>query len=99
YLRRARELSPDFYSLRKPANLFFKQQRTRHVLAILERERFFPLEKRRILEIGCGAGDWLADFEAWGARRGNLAGIDLDEARVADAQRLLSSYRDERGRL
>jgi hypothetical protein len=94
YRRRARETGFSFYSPTKPVNVFFTQQRTRHAIALLERERFFPLENRRILD---GAGGWLADFEAWGARRGNLAGIDLDEARVAAAQHLLCSHRDVQG--
>ena len=99
YRRRAREIPPGSYSLTKPTNLFLRQQRTRCVLEILRRDHFLPLGNRRILEIGCGAGGWLPDFEAWGAQRDLLAGIDLDEARVAQAQRLLSAHRGERGTL
>ena len=39
-----------------------------------------------MLEVGCGAGGWLADFERWGVKRGSLAGIDLNPDRIREAQ-------------
>jgi SAM-dependent methyltransferase len=45
-----------------------------------------PLAGRRILDVGCGAGQWLADFETWGARRELLAGVDLLADRVEAAR-------------
>jgi ubiquinone/menaquinone biosynthesis C-methylase UbiE len=44
-----------------------------------------PLAARRILEVGCGRGQWLATFESFGADRDHLAGIDLDARRVGEA--------------
>jgi ubiquinone/menaquinone biosynthesis C-methylase UbiE len=99
YRRRARDIPAGAYSLTEPVNLFFTQQRARHALALLRRLRVFPLRDKHILEIGCGGGGWLPDLESWGARRGNLAGIDLDDARVATARRRLSGLRDAQGNL
>lgn len=87
----------DAYALTRPVNLFFTQQRVRHALALLGREKALPLRGKRVLEVGCGGGGWLPAFEAWGVRRGDLAGIDLDEERVARARRLMSADRDEDG--
>jgi ubiquinone/menaquinone biosynthesis C-methylase UbiE len=97
FRRRALEVPSDTYALTKPANLFAAQERTRLALTVLEREDFFPLRGRRILEVGCGSGGWLPTFEGWGAERGDLAGVDLDEARVGRARQRLSSLRDEEG--
>jgi SAM-dependent methyltransferase len=99
YQRRARELPEDAYALTRPVNLYFAQQRVRHALALLGRENAFPLGGKRVLEVGCGGGGWLPTFEAWGVRRDDLAGIDLDEARVERARRLLSADYNESGKL
>jgi ubiquinone/menaquinone biosynthesis C-methylase UbiE len=86
YARRERELAPDEYSLAKPANLFARQGQERALLEALRRAELLPLGERRILEVGCGRGRWLATFEQFGARRDRLAGIDLDEARLAESR-------------
>jgi ubiquinone/menaquinone biosynthesis C-methylase UbiE len=46
------------------------------------------LRDKTILDVGCGGGQGLVDFESWGARRQNLAGIDLldESARLARAR-------------
>jgi ubiquinone/menaquinone biosynthesis C-methylase UbiE len=90
YRRRERELPPDFYSLTRPGILFTYQQRVRATLAALAREGLLPLSGKRILEVGCGTGGWLVDFESWGAERSRLAGIDLDPARAEIARRRLA---------
>jgi SAM-dependent methyltransferase len=85
YERRASTLPRDFYTLRRPANLFADQQRTRAMLRLFHREHLFPLEDKRILDVGCGDGEQLLRFESWGAHAASLAGIDLIEARLARA--------------
>lgn len=88
YRRREREIPADFYALHQPANLFLYQSQLRGMQWALRTAGLIPLAERRILEVGCGRGNWLAMFEAFGARRDNLAGIDLDEQRAAEcAQR------------
>ncbi len=86
YERREREIPADFYALSRPANLFSYQGQQRAVRAALERARAFPLESRQILDVGCGRGQWLSHFEVLGARRDNIAAIDLDPSRVVVAQ-------------
>ena len=49
-----------------------------------------PLAGRRVLDVGCGSGQGLADFETWGASRDHLAGIDLLPDRVAAASARLA---------
>jgi len=85
YARREGIHPPDFYSLTRPANLFAQQQRDRHMLDVLRREKLLPLSGQRILDIGCGDGQQLLRFESWGAAIAALSGIDLVETRVARA--------------
>lgn len=82
YDRRASEIAEQRYSAADPAALFIRQTVERAALAALRRAGALPLGDRRILDVGCGAGQWLTDFETWGARRDRLAGIDLVEDRA-----------------
>jgi SAM-dependent methyltransferase len=59
----------------------------RQLRELLERAGFFPLEKRRILDVGCGSGERLAAFQDWGARPENLLGIDLIPDRIRAARK------------
>jgi ubiquinone/menaquinone biosynthesis C-methylase UbiE len=85
YDRRARELPADFYSKDRPANLFLRHGQERALVQLLAEAGQTPLAGKRLLDVGSGEGDWLALFEGMGARRADLAGIDLDPARVAAA--------------
>lgn len=86
FRRREREMPKDFYSLEHPGNLFHHLQRMRRILEVLRKMHFFPLKNKKILEVGCGTGDWLADFESWGADQDQLSGIDLDQIRIEKAK-------------
>jgi ubiquinone/menaquinone biosynthesis C-methylase UbiE len=99
YVRRSREIPADYYSLGNPAILFQQQQRARVALRRLSARGFMPLEERQILDVGCGRGDWLSEFESWGAKRSHLAGIDLDDSRGAFAADRLCDRRDNSGNL
>jgi len=94
YLRRAHEISADTYSVVKPVNLFFIQQRVRRCLSFLNQCNFGRFDDKRILEVGCGEGGWLVDFASWGVPHSNLAGIDLMEARLDLARNRLGDMRD-----
>lgn len=76
------------YSLFEPAQLLSVQERERKLLAMLARHGCTSLERARILEIGCGTGNWLRDFIRWGARAENLRGIDLLPERILQARAL-----------
>ncbi len=90
YRRREREIPPDFYSLEHAANLFLRVGQLRGLAWAIQTAGLPPLGERRILEVGCGQGNWLAIFESFGAQREQLAGIDLDETRAAECQRRFS---------
>jgi ubiquinone/menaquinone biosynthesis C-methylase UbiE len=55
----------------------------------------WPLERRRILDLGCGSGEHLAAFENWGARPENLSGIDLIPERIRAARKNYPQIRFE----
>jgi ubiquinone/menaquinone biosynthesis C-methylase UbiE len=84
----ARRRSGDLYSRFNSAHLFMVQERERHFLSLLSRYGCAALEKKKILEIGCGTGDLLRDLVKWGARPENVTGIDLLPDRVAEAAHL-----------
>jgi SAM-dependent methyltransferase len=94
YERRRKEIPADFYSWGRPTNLFFDTQLVRDCITGLKQEGMFPLEGRRVADIGCGAGRWLLEFAQWEAT--NLHGIELDEARLQRARARLSSNADLR---
>jgi SAM-dependent methyltransferase len=86
YERREREIGRDLYALTRPANLFIRHGQERALLRGLMRGGALPLAGRRVLEIGCGRGQWFTVFENFGASRERLAGIDLDPVRIGEAR-------------
>ncbi len=85
YDRRAAEIPAERYAPAEPAPLFIRQGIERRVLSELRRAGALPLAGRRVLDAGCGRGQWLADLETWGARRADLAGVDLVPERVEES--------------
>jgi ubiquinone/menaquinone biosynthesis C-methylase UbiE len=99
-IRRVYALRPvsDRYSWFSAAHLFMMQDRERVALRCLHRHGVTDLASQRILEVGCGHGQWLGDFLKWGASADNLTGIDLIPERIAAARaRLPASVRLEVG--
>lgn len=89
YERRKREVPRDFYSWSRLSNCFQHTQLVRDAIAALTREKMFPLENRRVADIGCGAGRWLLEFAQWDAS--DLHGIDLDESQIGRAKQRFPS--------
>ena len=81
----------DRYSLFNPAQLFAVQQRQRAVLQSLRRNGFYPLQGRRLLEMGCGSGGVLLETLGFGAAASRLYGAELLFERVRAARQTLSS--------
>jgi ubiquinone/menaquinone biosynthesis C-methylase UbiE len=89
YARRA-ELGLDArYEYWQPANLFIYQARERALLSLLREANLLPLTGRKILDLGCGEGALLRDLLRYGAREGDLHGLDLLPERVERARALL----------
>jgi len=86
YAWREASLPSDRYAATRPPVLFAQQQKQRALLKLLASEQLIPLAGRTILDVGCGEGQQLMELVSWGARRSELAGIDLLESRVARAR-------------
>lgn len=89
YARREREIPAERYALTDPAALFIRHGIERSLVSMLAEQGLLPLAGRRILDVGCGRGQWLADLESFGASRERLAGLDLISERADEARRRL----------
>jgi ubiquinone/menaquinone biosynthesis C-methylase UbiE len=76
------------YSPFNEATLLHAQSLERHLLALLKRHSFTDLCRKKILDVGCGAGGSLRRFLDYGAVPENLSGIDLMANRIEQARRL-----------
>ena len=94
YQSRQLRVPQGFYSVTRPGILFAYQQRVRNVLRLWKGYGLPPFSKTRLLEIGCGTGDWLVDFESWGIPLANLGGVELGPERAARAKRRLGAGYD-----
>jgi len=83
-----REEADTRYSWFNSGYQFMVQQRERRLLALLRRYDCENLAAKKILDVGCGTGQWLCDFIKWSARPENITGIDLLPDRVTRARRL-----------
>ena len=88
YDRRQREIPSDFYAFDRAPNLFFLHGRERALRDLLGQNGLLPLTGKRLLEIGCGNGEWFSTFQRLGLARPDLAGIDLDQSRIDGARRV-----------
>lgn len=69
-----------------PGNQAIAMERTCVLEQILDEAALLPLTDRRILDVGCGAGNVLAGYRRWGASASNLYGVDLLAERVEAAR-------------
>ena len=83
-----RDIDPasSLYGWQNPTHQYFQVQTARALLAALGKENCFPLDGKRILDIGCGEGGWLLQFARWGAAPAKLAGVELNPRRVGLAR-------------
>ena len=76
------------YSFLNPSHVLIIQERDGELLSLLSRYGVESLERKRILEIGCGTGYLLRAFLQWGALPDNVFGIDLLQERIDQARKL-----------
>jgi SAM-dependent methyltransferase len=88
YARRGDAGAAMLYSRFHPGHLCILQECERRMLRALRRAGIASLADARILEVGCGTGQWLRQLVTWGAEPRNLAGVDLLADRIAEARRL-----------
>jgi ubiquinone/menaquinone biosynthesis C-methylase UbiE len=87
--RGIRLANSDIYSYFNRAYLFTFQQRQRALLRALAHRGMKSLAEQRILEVGCGSGGVLAEFQMLGAEPSALFGVDLLADRLCEAQQHL----------
>jgi ubiquinone/menaquinone biosynthesis C-methylase UbiE len=88
--RRAAQIPEGFYALDRPANRFIYRRYTTEARALIDRAGLRPMRDLRVLEIGCGHGQWLVEFRSWGVSPRSLCGIDLDSPHILEARTRLS---------
>lgn len=96
YERRKR-IPGNIYTHFNKANLFIIQEREKKLLELLQRYGMNPLKDKKILDVGCGSGGWLREFQKYGAEPSNLYGIDLLEERVIAGKRQSPNIHIEQG--
>jgi ubiquinone/menaquinone biosynthesis C-methylase UbiE len=87
YELRRKLIPAERYSQFSMAHLCMVQERQRNTLELLKRHELAALTERKILDIGCGTGDWIRDFINWGAHPENITGLDLLAERLETARR------------
>ncbi len=78
------------YSVLNPAVFYMIQRRQRvfrDIIGKIEK----PMDDIKFLEVGCGHGQFLIEFQAFGIREENIAGIDIDEKRVESSRKRVSN--------
>ncbi len=81
-----RKLGSSKWSLANPGNQAILHERDYLLRKLLHNSGFLPLGDRRILDLGCGVGNVLANLQKWGARPENLVGVDLLAERICMAR-------------
>jgi len=81
-----RGLGATKWSAANPGNQAIERERRHQTEQWLRRAGLLPLTDKRILDVGCGAGKALAEFEVWGAKPDHLFGVDLLPDRIRQAQ-------------
>ena len=86
YARRKAMKGDSRYSMLTPAVYMGQQEKERALIRWLKQGGLLPLQDKRFLEVGCGAGGNLIDLVRLGFRPENLVGNELLEDRAADAR-------------
>lgn len=91
YAERQRPALAARYAPDAPAEVYGLLQRRSAFKAMLTRHMPQGLQGLRVLDVGCGRGDRLAEWVAWGGTPDKLVGVDLMPRLIATARQ---SYPD-----
>jgi len=80
-----------------PGNILMRRERERLLGAMVKQRLGAWLEMARVLDAGCGRGDWLAWLNRLGVSAANLHGVDLLEDRIAAAREAHPTFDFVRG--
>ena len=89
YREREEKLPAELYAEDRPAPRFIRARLDEVMEEMLGAAGLLPLTGRRVLDVGCGQGQWLGLLRRLGAEPERLAGLDLLEDRVARARERL----------
>lgn len=86
----------NIYSPLNPSALFMIQRRHRIFQNIFAENFPDGLKDVKLLEIGCGGGQWMLEFATFGFRFANFAGIELnsERAKIANERVPLADIRE-----
>lgn len=73
------------YGLRNPVGLYMKQRTQKIFIDTLNRNSLY-LSNKKILDVGCGCGDWLRFFAEIRGCNQDLVGIDITSHRINRAK-------------
>lgn len=91
YERRRKLSLGDSYSPLLPGVYMTMQEKERAIIRWINACGIGPVERKRVLEVGCGTGSNLLDFLRLGFNPENLVGNEFLEERIAAARRRLPS--------
>jgi SAM-dependent methyltransferase len=86
YARRADQVAADRYSMLRPEVWLAVQERQRAMLSLFHAQGWTTLADKRLLEVGCGAGDNLLELLRLGFAPSHLQGAELLPERLALAR-------------
>ena len=78
-------------------NLYMIHSRERKLMRLLSGCGLEDLSRKKILDVGCGTGGMLRNFVQYGAKPGNLYGIDLLSDRIKKAREISSNLHLAKG--
>jgi colanic acid biosynthesis glycosyl transferase WcaI len=90
YARRENRQTARRYSHSDPSHALRTDELKDRVIQVFRHKIPTPLADCRILDVGCGQGNWLRSLHEMGATPANLTGVDLLPERVNEARKLCS---------
>ena len=74
------------WAITNKGNQAVLREREQKLNEVLQCSGFLPLVRRRVLDVGCGSGELLANLQSLGAKVENLFGVDLLPERIQRAK-------------